>query len=257
MQTEGGRGRFRGPLHCLQETVRLEGLRGLYKGGTPPLFGWGVIDSLMWGSLVQYRRMLRSLQADPSAPLSLASHFVAGGLAGMTSVVAVTPIEQVKARLQVQYADPSSIQYRGPIDCARQLIRNNGVRGLWQGVWATMAFRSQMAIYFSGMEWWRRWLTAKQWGWSETAITFVSGGMGANCLWCVAFPSDLIKNKMMSQRDVQPRRWPTLRSCARDLWRTEGWRGFYRGFLPCILRSFPTNGAAFVAAEFVFNNLPP
>jgi solute carrier family 25 carnitine/acylcarnitine transporter 20/29 len=33
-------------------------------------------------------------------------------------------------------------------------------------------------------------------------------------------------------------------------YRLEGIRGFYRGFLPCILRSFPTNGAAL----FVFDH---
>ena len=148
LQTEGSNGRFRGPLHCLRETVRHEGLKGLYKGGTPPLVGWGVIDSIMWGSLVQYRRILQSLQSDPTAPLILPFHFIAGGMAGMTSVVAVTPIEQVKARLQVQYYDPSSIQYRGPIDCVRKLVRNNGVRGLFNGIGATTLFRAQMAIYF-------------------------------------------------------------------------------------------------------------
>ena len=87
-------------------------------------------------------------------------------------------------------------------------------------------------------------------------MTFVSGGMGANCLWLVAFPSDTVKNRMMAQADVKPRRWPTVRSCARHLWRTEGLKGFYRGFLPCLLRSFPTNGAAFVAAETVLSILP-
>lgn len=27
---------FRGPLHCLAQTLRNEGIRGLYKGATPP-----------------------------------------------------------------------------------------------------------------------------------------------------------------------------------------------------------------------------
>ena len=151
LQTEGSHGRFRGPLDCLQQTLRHEGVRGLYKGGTPPLVGWGIIDSLMWGSLIQYRRLLQSLQSDPTAPLQLSLHFVAGGLAGMTSVVAVTPIEQVKARLQVQYYDKASIQYKGPVDCVRQLVRNNGIMGLYQGTLATCLFRAQMSIYFGMM----------------------------------------------------------------------------------------------------------
>jgi len=38
--------RFRGPLDCLLRTVRNEGIRGLYKGATPPLVGWMFMDSL-------------------------------------------------------------------------------------------------------------------------------------------------------------------------------------------------------------------
>lgn len=48
MQTEGGHGRFKGPLDCLKKTLGREGLRGLYKGATPPLFGWAVMDAVMF-----------------------------------------------------------------------------------------------------------------------------------------------------------------------------------------------------------------
>ena len=222
MQTEGGMGRFTGPMDCLKQTVKLEGLRGLYKGGTPPLVGWGIIDSLMWGSLIQYRILLQSLQSDPSQPLSIPAHFLAGGMAGVTSVIAVTPIEQVKARLQIQYHDKASVQYSGPIDCVRQLWRNNGIRGLYGGIGGTALFRCQMSVYFGAYEWFRRYFARQQWAqhWSDMTVQFVSGGLGANCLWLVAFPSDTIKNRMMSQRDVKPRKYPTVRYCIRYIYQT-------------------------------------
>lgn len=37
---------FKGPLDCLLQTIRHEGLRGLYKGATPPLVGWMFMDSM-------------------------------------------------------------------------------------------------------------------------------------------------------------------------------------------------------------------
>ena len=45
---------------------------------------------------------------------------------------------------------------------------------------------------------------------------------------------------MMAQPDVTPRKYETLRACARAVYREEGIVGFYRGFAPCMLRSFPT-----------------
>lgn len=37
---------FKGPLDCLLQTLRHEGVRGLYKGATPPLVGWMFMDSM-------------------------------------------------------------------------------------------------------------------------------------------------------------------------------------------------------------------
>lgn len=39
-------GHFKGPLDCVLRTVRVEGVSGLYKGATPPLVGWMVMDSV-------------------------------------------------------------------------------------------------------------------------------------------------------------------------------------------------------------------
>ena len=38
--------KFKGPLDCLVQTVRNEGVRGVYKGATPPLVGWMFMDSV-------------------------------------------------------------------------------------------------------------------------------------------------------------------------------------------------------------------
>lgn len=39
-------GHFRGPVDCVLQTVRKEGVAGFYKGATPPLVGWMVMDSV-------------------------------------------------------------------------------------------------------------------------------------------------------------------------------------------------------------------
>lgn len=39
-------GHFKGPLDCVLQTVRKEGVAGFYKGATPPLVGWMVMDSV-------------------------------------------------------------------------------------------------------------------------------------------------------------------------------------------------------------------
>ena len=173
------------------------------------------------------------------------------------STIAATPIEQIKARLQVQYADPSTRIYSGPIDCIRSLLRNNGIRGLYKGMSGSLIFRSFIGVYFVSYVKWKEFFGDK-FGTRlpGPVIHFVSGGSAATCFWVLALPADCIKNRMMSQKDVIPRTYPTVASCVKHIYRVEGIGGFYRGWLPCAMRSFPTNGAAFVAAEFALSLLP-
>ena len=128
---------FKGPISCLLLTLRNEGARGLYKGATPPLVGWMFMDSLMLGSMTLYRRLLlergffeRHVPALapgnlPERKLSTVGHSVAGFFAGVTASLLATPVEHIKARLQIQYAaDKGARFYAGPIDCTRRIVRS-------------------------------------------------------------------------------------------------------------------------------------
>ena len=95
----------------------------------------------MLGSLTLYRRLLhehiyskphlRKLipfgnaggQADPHTLPSF-GHGIAGIMAGTTVSFIASPVEHIKARLQIQYAaDKSRRMYSGPIDCLTRLVR--------------------------------------------------------------------------------------------------------------------------------------
>ncbi|KAF7728063.1 hypothetical protein EC973_006700 [Apophysomyces ossiformis] len=150
LQTTGSsENRFKGPLDCLLKTIRKEGPQALYKGATPPLVGWVFMDSIMLGTFHNARLLQQSWNGDK--PLSIWQHGLAGLAGGLTVSFVATPVEQVKARLQVQY-DTASKVYNGPIDCIRQLVRNNGVPALWMGLLPTMVFRSWFFVFWSSYE---------------------------------------------------------------------------------------------------------
>lgn len=258
MQNEGFHGRFRGTLHTLFKTVREEGILAVYKGASLPMLGWGVIDTFLWFGLLESRRQVEKYRNYSSInDFTLFDHALCGSIAGWTSTLASTPIEQIKARLQVQYADPSTKIYSGPIDCGRQLIKNNGIFGLYKGMSGSMIFRTFIAFYFTSYFIYKQQMNIY---YNDvlpaSLINFISGGMAANTFWTFALPADCIKNRMMAQPDVIPRLYPTVMTCVKAIWTVEGIGGFYRGIVPCALRSFPTNGAAFMTAELVLKYLP-
>lgn len=263
-------GQFNGPLDCLMQTVRREGIGAVYKGVTPPLVGWLAMDSVMLGSLTLYRRMLRDRvprnnflhRTEESGAHSLRSvgHGIAGTMAGSTVCVIATPVEHIKARLQVQYAaNKADRLYHGPIDCLKKIYTSHGIRGLYHGFPATLVFRSFFFFWWGSYDLFSRFL-AKNSSLSTPAINFWAGGASAQIFWITAYPSDVVKQRLMTDPlggslNDGVRKFPRWRDAARAVYKESGWRGYWRGFVPCFLRAFPANACALLAFESVMRGL--
>lgn len=266
--------KFKGPLDCLQQTVRKEGITALYKGATPPLIGWMVMDSVLLGSLTIYRRFLReNIFSNPTfrpgvppatlatEPLPAIGHGFAGTMAGTTVSFVAAPVEHVKARLQIQYAAKKKDRlYRGPIDCTKKILKTHGVSGLYHGLCATIIFRSFFFFWWSTYDIFTRWF--KQYTpLSTPAINFWAGGLSAQIFWLTSYPSDVVKQRYMTDplggklNDGVPK-LPRWVDAAKVVYREAGWKGYWRGFLPCFLRAFPANAMALLVFEGVMRALP-
>jgi solute carrier family 25 (mitochondrial carnitine/acylcarnitine transporter), member 20/29 len=266
--------RFSGPLDCCLQTIRKEGVRGFYKGMTPPLIGWMASDSVMLGSLTWYRKLLlNNVFANPAFRPGVSSeelakqklpsfgHGIAGVGAGLTVSFIAAPVENVKARLQIQYAANKSQRfYSGPIDCLRRIVRSHGIGGLYHGLFATCLFRSFFFFWWGSYDVFTRYLQNNT-AMSAPAINFWAGGISAQVFWLTSYPSDVVKQRIMtdplggSLGDGQ-RRYRNWRAAATRVYKDMGWKGYWRGFVPCFLRAFPANAMALVAFEAVMRTLP-
>ncbi|KAM0333312.1 hypothetical protein ACHAQA_001973 [Verticillium albo-atrum] len=265
--------RFAGPLQCVAQTIRNEGVFALYKGASPPLVGWMFMDSVMLGSLTVYRRLLSEnlfhvSDFQPGATSSLGKstlpwygHGMAGMMAGATVSFIAAPVEHVKARLQIQYAaDKAARLYSGPIDCIRKIWRFHGLRGLYHGLGSTLLFRGFFFCWWGSYDILTRLMREKT-SLSAPAVNFWAGGLSAQVFWLTSYPSDVVKQRIMTDPlggglGDGVRRFPRWRDAAVTVWKESGWRGYWRGFLPCFLRAFPANAVALVAFEGVMRSLP-
>ena len=68
-----------------------------------------------------------------------------------------------------------------------------------------------------------------------------AGGTAGCCYWLTCYPIDVVKNKLMAQSDAKPI-YKSTSDCIKQIWKQEGYRGFFVGFSPCLIRSFPANG---------------
>lgn len=290
----------------------MEGVRGLYKGATPPLVGWMFMDSVLMGSLTAYRRLLsehifhrnhpyhihhhthilpfssseneekqsnsnsnsmnQSLQSVPShvdltalkpPALPWYGHGLAGIAAGCTVSFIAAPVEHIKARLQTQYSPHKHLRlYSGPLDCLGKIYHAHGVhRGVYRGLCATLLFRSFFFFWWGSYDIFSRLLHART-ELSTPAINFWAGGFSAQVFWLMSYPSDVVKQRIMTdplggKLGDGERRFGSWWEAARAVYKEgNGWKGYWRGFLPCFLRAFPANACALLVFEGVMRALP-
>ncbi|KAF9523262.1 mitochondrial carrier domain-containing protein [Crepidotus variabilis] len=99
--------RFNGPLHCLAQTWKAEGIRGLYRGLPVPVVGSMAETASVFATYTTLQNVIRSFapsteSTSKTAPLSLSQLGLASAGAGFVTSFVLTPVELIKCKMQVQ-----------------------------------------------------------------------------------------------------------------------------------------------------------
>ncbi|PSC76045.1 mitochondrial arginine transporter BAC1 isoform X1 [Micractinium conductrix] len=254
---------YSGAWHCATSIVRYEGFRALYRGMSPQLVGGAVETGVNYAA---YQAMLTWTQSPAAAgglglpavaavPLSAAS-------AGAVLSFVLSPAELVKCRLQTGTTDRYHM-YAGPLDCLRQTVRAEGLRGLMRGLGGTMAREMPgNAVYFGTYRLLRHWLPGKPpeaersqpasfslWQHlADASSATVCGGLAGMVMWAVVLPLDAAKTRIQTAYPGSPHDVGVLRQL-RVMAREGGLGTLYAGLSPTLVRAFPANAAQWLAFE--------
>ncbi|KAF9447489.1 mitochondrial carrier [Macrolepiota fuliginosa MF-IS2] len=100
---------FNGPLDCLNQTWREEGLRGLYRGVSVPITGTMVQAAGLFLAYSSFQNIIQNYyhgsvryEGSKKLQLTIPQLGVAAGGAGFVTSFILTPMELIKCRMQVQ-----------------------------------------------------------------------------------------------------------------------------------------------------------
>ena len=106
-------------------------IREKYRGLGMSLLGFAPYNGLNFAFFYYYKNIFSNfIEAEDMVNL------VAGGVSGMSAVSWTYPSDLVRRRLQLQGFDKSVPKYNGIRDCFRQIIRQEGIKGLYRGLGA-------------------------------------------------------------------------------------------------------------------------
>lgn len=175
------------------------------------------------------------------------------------------PMEVVKIRMQGQYhslSDPLDVpKYRSAPHALLTVVREEGITALYRGVSLTAIRQgSNQAVNFTAYTELKEALQRLQPqyegknlpGYQTTVIGLISGAMGpfSNA------PIDTIKTRLQ-KTPAEPGQTAVGRILliAKDMFRQEGPRAFYKGITPRVMRVAPGQGVTFTVYEYLKNKL--
>ena len=128
------------------EIVATSGYRGLYVGTKEYMMMWGIYSPIM---LVCYERGMahfasRRRELGVAGPPSAAASFAVGCGSGFVAAFVTSPIDLVKTRIQC-WAPESPYQYEGMSHGLREVVKTEGMRGLFRGA-VPRAFTMSLSV---------------------------------------------------------------------------------------------------------------
>ncbi|KAI8390824.1 mitochondrial carrier domain-containing protein [Radiomyces spectabilis] len=230
-----------------------ESFWALYKGLGAVVSGIVPKMAIRFSSFELYK----SWMADIHGNVSTSAVFFAGLAAGTTeAVLVVTPMDLIKIRLQAQrhsMADPLDIpKYRNAPHAAFTIIREEGIRALYKGVTLTaLRQATNQAANFTAYQEFKS--KAKKMqnldelpSYQHLILGGISGAMGplSNA------PIDTIKTRI--QKSSAPGSgYERFKVVTSDIIQKEGFRAFYKGLTPRLLRVAPGQAVTFMVYEKV------
>lgn len=76
-------------------------------------------------------------------------------------------------------------------------------------------------------------------------VPFLAGGIGGTTYWMFNYPFDYVKTLMQSDKFGEFK-YQSMAQVFREQYKQNGWRCFFKGYVICMMRSFPVNAAAMV-----------
>lgn len=70
--------------------------------------------------------------------------------------------------------------------------------------------------------------------------------------WVLNYPIDVVKTRYQADLMDQQQLYKSIRHCCEYSYQKEGWRCFFQGLTPTLIRAFPTNAVTFFTVAMVY-----
>ncbi|KAL2042937.1 hypothetical protein N7G274_003995 [Stereocaulon virgatum] len=254
---------FRETFQLLFSIHRVEGWRALFKGLGPNLIGTVPARAINFYAYGNGKRIIS--QKFNQGRESAWVHMCAAVNAGVITGTATNPIWLVKTRLQLdknqaeKTGTPSNRQYKNSVDCVKQTLRAEGVRGLYRGLSASYLGITESTLQWVLYEQLKSYLSRREERrvasgractyWDKTVNwtgNFAGAGTAKLFAAVVTYPHEVVRTRLRQAPQKNGlMKYTGIVQCFTTIWKEEGMASLYGGLTPHILRVVPSAAITF------------
>eukprot|EP01129_Flabellula_baltica_P006605 TRINITY_DN2487_c0_g2_i2.p1 TRINITY_DN2487_c0_g2~~TRINITY_DN2487_c0_g2_i2.p1 ORF type:complete len:168 (+),score=30.48 TRINITY_DN2487_c0_g2_i2:439-942(+) len=160
----------------------------------------------------------------------------------------MSPMDVVKQRRQLNL-----VSYKGNIDCAKNIIKHEGIRALYAGYTTTITMTVPYnAIYFPVYEVVREIMKKKQTNYADyNIITHLTAGAVAGVVAAaITNPLDVAKTRLQTQGDIG-NNYKGMIDAMKQIGKQQGLSGYTRGIVPRMIFNAFSAGICWSTYEYL------
>jgi len=214
---------------CVNNTIKNEGMFGLYRGVSVPMISHVIKRSYQFP-------IFNHLRSDFNVPI-----YLAGAMAGVSGTIIGNPLQVIKVNIQSTKKD----KYKNAFDFVKQHYKKKGLRGFYKGFRITLLKDMTFGGSFYG-----NYTLIKNALPDKPYSHFFAGGITHSINWLLFIPIDYTKTQIQKSEGKL-----TIKDVVTKTVKDGGYKRLWRGIVPAITRIFPVSGCGMMAYEFVYGSL--
>ncbi|KAF9165095.1 hypothetical protein BGX21_001606 [Mortierella sp. AD011] len=243
---------YKGTAGTLTKIWSEEGIRGLYRGLGPTIFGY-LPTWAIYFTAYDYFKDLVAKKTGHHDSNWFVHNIVAAMAAGATSTTITNPLWVIKTRFMTQN-EHTPYRYNNTLHAFATIYKVEGMRGFYKGLGSSLMGISHVALQFPLYEKLRFWLKSADTDQVSSTNILIASSVSKMAASVATYPHEVIRTRLQNQSTYPPK-YHGIIHAVKVIYHEEGVRAFYRGMPTNLLRTVPSSALTILTYELIVGRL--
>ncbi|KAB2000255.1 hypothetical protein ES319_D12G219500v1 [Gossypium barbadense] len=243
-------------LPAVRKILKEDGILGFFRGNGLNVVKVAPESAIKFYAYEMLKTVIGDSRGDKKGDIGASGRLFAGGVAGAVAQCAIYPMDLVKTRLQTCASEGGKPPKLGKL--TKDIWVQEGPRAFYKGLVPSLLgiipyAGIDLTVYETLKDFSRLYILqdSEPGPLVQLGCGTISGALGATCV----YPLQVIRTRMQAQRTTSGVAYNGMSDVFWKTFRNEGYRGFYKGLFPNLLKVVPAASITYLVYEAMKKSL--